>query len=57
MNKKNDRLTVAILETAEDMYKCNLITENTYKKIIRRHLKKVKHPKILQFQEKNLGNS
>ncbi|CDZ81938.1 putative zinc finger/helix-turn-helix protein, YgiT family [Candidatus Rubidus massiliensis] len=45
MNKKNNRLTEAILETAEDMYNCDILTENSYKKITMRHLKKEKLPK------------
>ena len=46
MNKKSNRLTEAILETAEDMYNCDILSEDSYKKITMRHLKKENLPKI-----------
>lgn len=46
MNKKANRLTKAILETADDMVNCGIINKKDYEKITMRHLKKGKQPKI-----------
>ena len=37
-NKKNSRLTNALLETAKDMHKAKIMTQDTYDKITMRHL-------------------
>jgi putative transcriptional regulator len=46
MNKKQNRLTKVILETAKDMREGNIIDEETYAKITMRHLGKEKLPRI-----------
>ncbi len=46
MNKKSNRLSDAILETAKDMFDGGIISENEYEKVTLRHLKKSKIPEI-----------
>ncbi len=46
MNKKSNRLTKAILETANDMVNFGIIGEEDYEKITMRHIKKGKLPTI-----------
>lgn len=46
MTKKSSRLTKALLETAKDMFKGNVLDEKSYKKITMRHLGKENIPKI-----------
>lgn len=46
MTKKKDRLTNAILETADDMHISGILDEKAYQKITMRHLEKEKIPKI-----------
>jgi len=46
MNKKQSKLTKAILETADDMFEYGIFSEAEHKKITMRHLNKEKSPKI-----------
>lgn len=42
MKKENPNLTEAILETAQGMFECGVMSKKTYEKITKRHLKKEK---------------
>lgn len=54
MNKKSNRLTEAILETAKDMLDHDLISVKEYEKITMRHLKNEKLPNSSPMTSKEI---
>lgn len=52
--KKTNKLTEAILETANDMFESGILSKKEHGKITKRHLKKNKFPKIDAMSSKEI---